>query len=628
MLFRMMNVIFRKIRNALRYAELIEEMTGNMAKKFLLILLLLCPIFAIADDEISIEMSLSQEVINIDSHAYLMITIKSNQQNLPEPQLPNMSMFNVFSQGTSTNISIVNGKMESSLTYNYRLQPRREGTFVIKPAVVVFDHKRYESKEVTLQVTGSGKTTSGNTQQQTQSENDESGDLFLTAELDKKTAYVNEQVTLSVKFHNAVKLYSQPDYTQPQTTDFWADMLEPQKTFYEVVNGKRYRVIEINTALFPTRGGELSIGPAMVTARVQVQRRRRRNDPFSVFDDFFGAGENKSVRSNPLKINIKPLPSENKPDDFTGTVGSYKISSLADKLIVEVNQPITVTYKISGTGNIKTIAEPVIGELADFRIYRASSSEKISKVNGVVGGTKVFEEVYIPKRAGKLTIPGVSLNYFHPPSKSYKKISTNPITINVNPAEEGEFANIPIAPVAGHVVDPNAKDIRYIKTDPSDLALKTRPILFRPFFLILNGVPLLLLIVVVIGQKKRRKLASDIGYARSRRAKKMARQRLAMARKLVDLNKPEEFYSEIRLALFSYVADKLNISPHGLISDRMIEIITASHAGEKLVKDTADLLKRADFAQYSSASVGKEQIQRSLKMAEQVLVRLEDITLV
>jgi len=617
----------KKIRNALRRAGRIMEMSGKMLKRLYLILILLCPLIVAADDDVSIEMSLSQEVINIDGQAYLMITIKSNKQNLPEPQLPNLSMFDVYSQGTSTNISIVNGQMESSVTYNYQLRPRREGTFVIKPAVIVYGHKRYESKEITLQVIGSGQAPSAGTQPQAPPVVEGGGDIFLTAELDKKSAYVNEQVTLSVKFFSAVKLYSQPDYTQPQTTDFWAEMLEPQKTYYQEVNGNRYRVIEINTALFPTRAGELSIGSAMVTARVPVQRRQRRNDPFSVFDDFFGAGEDKTVRSKPLKINIKPLPAENKPGDYTGSVGNYKISSTVDKSTVEVNQPVTVTYKISGMGNIKTIAEPVIGDLTDFRVYRASSSEKISKVNGIVGGTKVFEEVYIPKRAGKLTIPGVSLNYFHPASRTYKKLSTNSITINVKPAEEGEFADIPIAPVAGRVIDPNAKDIRYIKTDPGDLAIRTQVVLFKPFFLILNGIPLVLLVTVLVGQKRRKKLATDIGYARSRRAKKKARKRLTAASKLADQDKPDEFYSEIRLALFSYVADKLNISPHGLSSDRMIEIITTSGAEEELIKETEELLKRADFAQYSSAGVDREQIRLSLKMAERVLVRLEGITI-
>jgi len=598
-----------------------------MLGKLLLISLILCPLAVLASDDVSIEMSLSQEVININSKVYLIITISSSQQNLPEPQLPNLSMFNAYSQGTSTNISIVNGKMESSLTYNYLLQPRREGTFVIKPAVIVFNHKRYESNEVTLQVIGSGSAIPGKTQQQDLTDSNESRDMFLTAELDKKTAFVNEQVTLIVKFYHAVKLYSQPDYTQPQTTDFWSDLLEPQKTYYQVVNGKRYGVIEICTALFPTRDGELSIGPAMVTARVPVKRRRRRNDPFSVFDDFFSAGENATVSSKPLKIKIKPLPDEGKPSDFSGTVGSYKLSSSADKTSVEVNQPVTVTYKISGTGNIKTVAEPVIGDLNDFRIYRSSSSEKVSKLNGIIGGIKTFEEVYIPKRAGKLIIPGVKLNFFNPSSRTYRTLTTKHITLNVKPAEESEYANIPIMPVAGRVVDPNAKDIRYIKTDSDNLTFRKQLVLFNPFFLVLNGIPILLFMAALVSRRRKEKLTSDIGYARSRQAKKMARKRLSIVRKTAALEQPAQFYSEIRLALFSYVADKLNISQHGLTSDRFIEIINNSGAGEEIIKTTAQLLKKADLAQYSSVSVGKEQMQESLKMAEQVLIALEGITI-
>jgi hypothetical protein len=602
--------------------------TGSKLKKLILIgLILICPLFARADDDVSIKMSLSQEVISLDGAAYLLITINSTKQDLPEPQLPNLSMFDVYSQGTSTNISIVNGAMQRSVTYNYQLRPRRVGTFVIKPASIVYNHKRYETKEITLQVIGSGQTPppSGQQQQTAPPDVKTGDDIFLTAELDKKSAFVNEQVTLSVKFYSAIQLYSQPDYTQPQTTDFWADMMEPQKTYYQMVKNRRYRVIEINTALFPTRAGELSIGSAMVTARVPVQRRRRRNDPFSVFDDFFGAGEEKTIRSKPLKIDVKPLPSENKPDNYTGSVGNYKISATADKMTAEVNQPVTVTYRISGTGNIKTIAEPVIGDLNDFRVYRASSSEKVSKVGGVVGGTKVFEEVYIPKRAGKLTIPGVSLNYFNPAVKKYQEISTKSILISVKPAEEVEYADIPIAPVAGRVIDTNAKDIRYIKTDPYGLALSSRLVLFQPYFLVLNGIPILLLAVVLVGQSRRRRLATDIGYARSRLAKKKARKRLAVARKLTDSGKPDKFYYEIRQALFSYVADKLNVSPHGLTSDRVLDIISESGAGEELIKETDDLLKRADFAQYSSVDVDKDQIQNSLQAAEKIMVELEGI---
>jgi hypothetical protein len=595
-----------------------------MFKRFLLIIICLAAPAVFAQDDISIAMALSRDVITVDDQVILMITLIGSRQNLPEPQLPNLSMFEAYSQGTSTNISIVNGKMETSVAYNYILQPKREGTFVIKPAAITYDHKRIESNEVTLRVEASGSAAPSAPDRESAADQGELRDIYLTAEVDKKGAYVNEQITLTVKFYHSVRLYSQPDYTAPQTTGFWADILEPQRVYNQIINGRQYKIIEINTALFPTRSGELTIGPAMVSVEVPTQRRARRNDPFSVFDDFFGRGESKTVRSKRLTLNVLPLPEAGKPDDFSGTVGNYKISSYADKRTVEVNQPVTVTYKISGTGNIKTVAEPSIGDLMDFRVYRASSSEKVSKVNGVVGGIKVFEEVYIPKRAGKLAIPSVKLDFFDPAAKKYKTLTTEPVVLDVRPAPEGEFAELPFAPVSGRVVDPNAKDIRYIKMDAGDITRKQPLILFRPGYLILNGLPVLILVIAWASHRRKEKLTSDIGYARSRRARKMARKRLGRARKLTS-QVPAEFYAEIRLALFSYVADKLNISPFGLTGDKLLDIIQKAGADENLINDTREILKRADFAQYSSAEVSREQITESLQLAEQVLVKLDEV---
>jgi len=590
-------------------------------------MLCLVPMALFGDDaKVTVEMSLSQDVVSVGGQTYLIITVSGSEQNLPEPQLPNLAMFDAYPQGTSTNISIVNGKMESSLTYNYLLTPRQKGTFVIRPAVITYNHKRYESNEVTLKVIGTSQSDATQPSQSSSIENGKASDVFLTAELDKKNAYVNEQLILSVKFYSAVKLYSNPDYTAPQTTDFWADMLKPQKTYYQVVNNKRYRVIEINTALFPTRSGDLTIGPAMVTASVPGKRQARRNDPFSVFDNFFERGEKKSVRSKPLTTKIKPLPSEGKPANFSGTVGNYKISSSVDKRTTEVNQAVNVTYKISGTGNIKTIAEPAIGDLADFRVYRTSSpEEKVSKVGGVIGGTKIFEEVYMPKRAGQLVIPAIELNFFDPQKRKFRSVATKPITLTVTPAAQSEYADIPITPVPGQIVDPHARDIRYIKTDMTNLNRSQPILLFRPYFLAINIAPILLLAVVWISRRRSEKLAGDVAYARSRRAKKMSRRRLKTARSLAGAGDPAKFYAEIRLALFSYIADKKNISPHGLTGDILMDILNSSGAGEELTGQVSKLLKQADFAQYSSSGVNQADIDHSLDLAEQVLIRLEGI---
>ncbi len=583
--------------------------------------LLVLSVAVSAQDEVKIEMHIAPDTIGVEDQAFLAITV-SGSGSLPEPDLPNLSMFEVSSQGTSTNISIVNGSMESTHAYNYMIFPKRQGTFVIKPASVVYKRKRYESKEVILTVLDAGVGTPKTLEKAAESKDGENRDIFLLAELNKKKVYVNEQVTLTIKFCHAVSLLSQPDYTPPQVTDFWSDAIEPQRTYYQNINGRRYSVIEINTALFPTRSGELSIGQAMLSVNVQAQSKRSR-DPFGGFGSFFDRGQTKTIRTQPLKIEVLPLPTENKSANFSGTVGEFFITSSADKLKTEVNQPVTVTYKISGTGHIKTVAEPEIEDLADFRIYRSASSEKISKVDMVIGGTKIFEETYIPKRAGKLTIPAVTLNYFNPTTKKYKTVSTKPININVEQAALSDYADIPVPNVAGRVIDSKAKDIRYIKTESGNLALKQTLILATPLYLILNGIPVLLLVVVWIGQKRREKLSTDIGYARSRLARKLARKRLAAARKLAGSKQTAEFYAEIRFALFAYIADKLNISPHGMTGDQLLEIMTNANIENNIIDTTKSLLRQADFAQYSASSKTPEDIKNSLKSAEEILIKLE-----
>ena len=92
-------------------------------------------------------------------------------------------------------------------------------------------------------------------------------------------------------------------------------------------------------------------------------------------------------------------------------------------------------------------------------------------------------------------------------------------------------------------------------------------------------------------------------------------------------NRPVEFYSEIRTALFSYVADKLNISPHGLTGDKLIDILSQSGTDQVIMDDIKSLLKKADFAQYAPATITSENISDSLALAEKILVGMEEAKL-
>jgi len=231
----------------------------------------------------------------------------------------------------------------------------------------------------------------------------------------------------------------------------------------------------------------------------------------------------------------------------------------------------------------------------------------------------------MPKRPGMLDIPAITMSYFDPERGKYESISSRPISISVKKPEG--YTGSPDVPYAttGLTVGSQAQDIRYIKDNIGDLRPIGRLILFTPLYLFVNGLPVALLVGLVIVRLRRERLASDIGYARSRSASRQARKRLSKARSLARLETSGQFYGELSLAVTAYVADKLNISPHGLTVEHLAELLREKGAAEELVAETVRFLQQCDFARFAPASLTKDEINAALKNAESIMTRMEDV---
>ncbi|MDH4155899.1 MAG: BatD family protein [candidate division Zixibacteria bacterium] len=576
-----------------------------------------------ADDDTVVRVSLDRDTIGMDEQVVLEIEVSGSIQDLPPPQMPTLSMFEVYSQGRSSNISIVNGQVSSSVTYRYLLLPTKPGTFSIDRVAVVYNNKRYKGNEVNLTVLKSGSSVSQQLEERATDEEGSTRDYFLEADVDKRSPFVNEQVTLTLKFYIGVQHYGSPELSEPTTTGFWTEILGNKAAYYQVVNNRKYKVIERKYALFPTQTGELTIGRA--TIRTTVAAKSRRRDPFDMFGDFFGRGVEVTARSQPIKLNVQPLPEEGRPADFTGTIGAFSLSAQADKREVEVNQPVTVTVRISGTGNIKSIAEPVIPQLDEFRAYKASTNESISKLKDEIGGAKIYEEVFIPRRPGDLEIPALKYSYFDLKSRQYKYLTTQPIRIKaIKPEGYAASADLPYAS-PDLTIGSRSRDIRYIK---EDIGATSRPgymLFVTPVYLVVNGVPVVLLASLILVRRRREKLAGNVGLARSQAASKMARKRLAKARSLAHPESAEEFFAEIRLALIAYIADKLNISPHGLTVDGIGRLVGEKTDDGALVEKLVGVLQKCDYARFAPASLTQQDVAESLAAAEDIMIKLEAV---
>ncbi|MFH1699942.1 MAG: BatD family protein [Candidatus Zixiibacteriota bacterium] len=581
--------------------------------------------YSFAAEDIKLELSLDRDKIGQEEMSTLSLkVITTKQLDLPEPKLPPMPMFDIFPSGTSSMYNQTNNEVIITLTYNYVLSPKRTGKFPIRSAWLVYDNERYESNELMIEVVGSAEEASGPLGNQSLNEDGQNKEVFMTAEVDKTEAYVDEQITLSVKFYRLSRISNpQAQYDAPSVTDFWPIDIPPQKTYNQIINGKEYAVVELRQALFPTKPGKLTIGPARITASIPERQGQRNRDPFSLFDNIFTPTKRVQIKSNSVTINVKPLPAAGKTGEFSGAVGDYRITASVDKSEVEVNEAITLTVKIAGRGNTRSIPEPQFPSLDNFRFEKSSSDLKPANIGNEIGGTKTFEYLLIPKLPGVQTIEPLELTFFDPAAGRYRVVQTSTITFNVKQGELTAGSDIPYNPVADQIIDLHATDIRHIRTENGSLYPIGRVLLTSPYFLCAVALPAMILLGGFVDVRRRQKLQGDIAYARSRRAKRAVRKRLKAAESCLSKHE-EEFFAELSGAVFQYVGDKLNRSEYGLTSESLDALLVENGIAEDVREEIREVLKRADFGRFAGSSIDKTARQVLFDKTEKAILKLED----
>ena len=460
--------------------------------RWALIALIFAAFFAATlDAETTVNAYVDRNEISEGESVEYTIEIKGDVNKVPAIGLPSLPEWQVYSQSTATSYSWVNGRSESSKQFHFTLAPTRTGKILIPSLTVPLEGKSYATPQITVtvnpvamnpQTRNVPQSPSRSRAQTSQSRRLSADDLMLRSTVDHDTVYVNQQVTLSMKFYYRVRLLSTPEPKIPQRTGFWAEDLGQWRSGEESYSGKDYGMFELKTALFPAAPGVQTIGASEMNVVVDDGASM---DPFSIFNQQFPSfgGRRLTLKSDPIKVVTLPLPDVGKPADFGGAVGQYQMAATVDKTKIEVNEPLTMHIKITGIGNIKGISIPGIPELPDFRTYLAGDDEKIEKVNYQVGGTKTFDQSFIPKRAGSYLLPGLKFSFFDPKARTYKTLTTDQIQIEVSPSKDRYASQV--QNFQTNRIDLTAKDIRYLKTNLGELrSRRSTPISASPWFLI------------------------------------------------------------------------------------------------------------------------------------------------
>jgi hypothetical protein len=500
--------------------------------------------------------------------------------------------------------------MSSSKTWSFVLVPQQEGTFTIGPAEVEFGGSVYRTQPIDVEVVGSAPAGGGTERPREPTGAESEGrEVFITTSVDKERAYVDEQITLIFRFYRSVSLWDQPRYEAPDLTGFWVEDLPGEERFTEMIDGTRYEVIELRTALFGAAAGTATIGPARLAYRMEGQ-------PFTFFSR---PGRERVLETDPIEVEILPIPTAGRPNGFDGAVGSYSMSASLETTEVAALDPVTLTLTIEGTGNISTVPAPELPELQDFRIYESGSSTSTSKEGGVVRGRKTFEYVLVPQVEGTRTVPALELVYFNPADESYRTARTTPLTLDVTePAADRGAEGAPVPSGIRRV----GRDIRYIREPSGVLEVAAAPLHRRPLFLSLQALPLVAVIGAWVYRRRRDRFAADRGLERYVRAPGRARKELREARGRAADGDTAGLCTALARITTDFLADRLGIPARGMTMRDLESALRRSGAGDEVVDCVGRLLSECDIGRFA-AGTAEVDAERLLHDTERCLSLIE-----
>ncbi len=549
-----------------------------------------------------------------------------------EPRLPPMEEFAAFlGSGSSQQFRLENGRMSMSRTFSFHFQATREGEFEVGAVQVQLDGKIRKSAPLRIRVGSGGRPVPTPTGRGRPADTASPADLFVRATADRESVYRNQALVVTYKIYTGVRISSYRISKQPETAGFWVEEYpqprEP-RTEGEVIGGRRYTVALIKKmALFPTGAGEKEIGPLVLECRVRTRGGSwdpfGSRDPFRGFfsSDIFGREVTRQVASNPLRVQVLPLPQAGRPPEFQGAVGDFSISGQLDKSEVKANEALSFKVRISGSGNLAGLGEPRIEFPSSFEVYPPKMEQQIRRDPSGISGEKTFEYVLIPRRPGPVRLGPVQMAYFDPAADAYRVSRAPELAVNVAPGDQ--MAEAVEAGLSRQEVKLLAQDIRFIKIGSGPFHKIGDSLLTVTGFWIPLSLPLLCLLGAVGYRRHRMRLKGDVAYARARRARRVSRKRLAKAKVLLDRGAEKEFYPAVGQALMGYLADKLNVSQAGMVSREVKESLRARGVSEEILARYFDCLQVCDLKQFAPSSSGREEMRDLMAGAIEAVTRME-----
>ncbi|WP_297062824.1 BatD family protein [uncultured Duncaniella sp.] len=525
--------------------------------------------------------------------------------DLKVSQINGCSLLYGPSVSQSQSYQVVNGRASSTSAteYTYYYKADKAGTFTIPAATIVADGKHLSTKAVTFTVHSIQDANTPASQRpvdvddvdtQAAGRRVNSDDVFVRIILSKSSAYEQEAIGCTIKLYTKYSISSFLPTRQPAFDGFLIQEVDVQPSLnqMETYNGQNYMTAVLKKCIiFPQKSGKLNIN----SGNYDISVVQYDNVNMGMFQVRQPKEAKIKVNSNSASINILPLP-QPQPDGFTGAVGTFSVDSRLVGNSFRTNDPATLIYTISGTGNIKYVKEPVIDFPTEFEQYTPKSDIEAEVHGNDVTGSMTVEYTFVPQSVGEFTIGSDKFVYFNPQTKQYVTLNTPTYPIKVV-----KGVSAPVTTDQKNVENKNS-DIRHIYLGDKTPMKQHHLVVLESWYWILYLGLLIVAIAIMAINRRNAKLNADVTGRRTAKASKVARRRLKAAEGFMKSGDSDKFYEEMLHAIWGYLSDKLSMPVSQLSRDNISATLASKGYSEENANDIVTVLDDCEMARYTPDS--------------------------
>ena len=389
-----------------------------------------------------LNLSIDKNVIVEGDSLVLTITYDGNSNDTPDLSSIKQN-FNIISNSSSQQFNFINGNASHIKKWSFELVPLKTGKIYIAP--IKMDNLYSNDAEIEV------KEMSNVAYVPDSRQNSNSPYFQIEQEFDVTNPYVQQQVTFFVHIYDSIGLQNGAPTISNEAQKNWIIVPLTNKPIVrqETINHKHMNVETYAFAAFPQKSGNIAVpqvsfeGFYVKTASFGFPNFEDDINIFGVdFHNVFGQRVPVRMKTKEKTINVLPVPADSLSASWLPLNNLELSSKWAENSKFKTGEAISRTVTLKATGMTQSMLPQIsFPEIIDFKQYPEQPIITEEIVNGKIVTTASYNNVYIPKKSGKLTIPQLKMQWFNVDTKKLQTAILPAENIDIIPCEEELLSN-------------------------------------------------------------------------------------------------------------------------------------------------------------------------------------------